>query len=273
MPTIHHMTIDGSQIGYKVHGTDPVLPYLVFVHGYALSSTGAVYAELLARLSRGFNVVAFDFRGHGASASATSPWSFDRVADDLAYFAKELGLSNALFVGHSTGGLIGLVTAARYPGLFAGYGLLATAPAVAGRSLPPEAVPTFELYGRDRTVMETVFTQMYLRPTEVMSAALDDVGLIEPGVHRSFLEHFAEFRFTDHLAEVRDPVMLINGARDVVVLPSDQHETAQGIPRCKEVTFSTEGHMLPVEAPDLVAQELELFWCQNSVLLATGQPS
>ncbi|QNP46889.1 alpha/beta fold hydrolase [Sphingomonas sediminicola] len=119
--------------------------------------------------------------GHGASASATSPWSFDRVADDLAYFAKELGLSNALFVGHSTGGLIGLVTAARYPGLFAGYGLLATAPAVAGRSLPPEAVPTFELYGRDRTVMETVFTQMYLRPTEVMSAALDDVGLIEPG--------------------------------------------------------------------------------------------
>ncbi len=44
------------------------------------------------------------------------------------------------------------------------------------------------------------------------------------------------------------------------MLLTEQQRTALALRNCKEVNFMTEGHMLPVEAPDIAAREIIAFW-------------
>lgn len=59
-------------------------------------------------------VVALDFRGHGRSAAAPS-YAFDDYAADVVAVLDALGWGAAVLVGHSLGGYVGALTAARHP--------------------------------------------------------------------------------------------------------------------------------------------------------------
>lgn len=58
---------------------------------------------------------------------------------------------------------------------------------------------------------------------------------------------------TDRLAGISAPVLVLRGAQDVVVPPEAQQATALGLSYCKEVVFSRQGPMLPLEAPAMTA--------------------
>jgi pimeloyl-ACP methyl ester carboxylesterase len=85
---------------------------ILLLHGLmGRASTWWAVAEWLADHGR---VVGLDARGHGRSG-ARGPWTTDRMAADVVDVLTELGPSAVL--GHSMGGLHGLVAAARRPEL------------------------------------------------------------------------------------------------------------------------------------------------------------
>jgi pimeloyl-ACP methyl ester carboxylesterase len=87
-------------------------PPILLLHGLmGRASTWWAAAGWLARHGR---VVGLDARGHGRSG-ARGPWTTDRMAADVADVLADLG--PAVVVGHSMGGLHGLVAAARRPDL------------------------------------------------------------------------------------------------------------------------------------------------------------
>src|SRR5438309_350902 len=91
---------DGTDLFYKDWGTgQPV----VFSHGWPLSSD-AWDAQMLFLGSRGYRVIAHDRRGHGRSAQTWDGNDMDTYADDLAALLDHLNVSDAVLVGHSTGG-------------------------------------------------------------------------------------------------------------------------------------------------------------------------
>ncbi len=256
---IQRFEIDGVALVYRVHGNSGRRP-LVFVHGYAMNGTGPLYRRLLALLSAEFTVYAVDLRGHGAADAAVAGWSLTRLADDIAAFVAALGLADPIYVGHSIGGFTGLYTELRHPRTFAALCLLATAETAGGRDTADEIATTFMAHGRDRDVMRDVFRPMYVSadPAE-LEHAVDAVGLMDAGVHAAFFPDHAGLAIADRLGEIAVPVLLVNGARDVVVSPDGQHRTAMSLRVAKEVTFSGEGHMLPMEAPDAAAREIIAF--------------
>jgi non-heme chloroperoxidase len=93
-------TKDGTEIYYKDWGVgQPV----VFSHGWPLSSD-AWEDAMFAFASNGYRCIAADRRGHGRSSQ---PWfgnDMDHYADDLAELVQHLDLTDAIHIGHSTGG-------------------------------------------------------------------------------------------------------------------------------------------------------------------------
>lgn len=94
------------------HGGRPLL----LIHGF----TGAKedFADHLAGLAdTGWWVVAADNRGHGASdkPSDESAYSFETFADDVIGLVEALGWKTFALLGHSMGGMVAQVVAARMP--------------------------------------------------------------------------------------------------------------------------------------------------------------
>ena len=98
MPTI--TTNDGAQIFYKDWGSGQPM---VFSHGWPLNAD-VWDDQMLFFGTQGYRVIAHDRRGHGRSSQTWDGNDMDTYADDLATVLDQLGVENAVMVGHSTGG-------------------------------------------------------------------------------------------------------------------------------------------------------------------------
>ena len=97
-------------------GTQP----MIFAHGYGCDQT--MWRFVTAAFADDYKLVLFDHVGHGRSdVSAFRPERYaalDGYADDVIAICDELGLRDAVFVGHSVSAMIGLLAAIRRPELF-----------------------------------------------------------------------------------------------------------------------------------------------------------
>ena len=95
-------TEDGVDIFFKDWGPKDAQP-IVFHHGWPLSSDDWD-TQMLFFLAEGYRVVAHDRRGHGRSSQAETGNDMDHYAADASAVAEHLDLTNAVHIGHSTGG-------------------------------------------------------------------------------------------------------------------------------------------------------------------------
>ncbi|WP_213881159.1 alpha/beta fold hydrolase [Pseudomonas sp. dw_358] len=112
MPSI---ITNGIQTHYEMQGSGPAL---VFASG--LGGTGAYWKPQIEAFANDYTVVTYDQRGAGSSEHPAGPYSIGELADDLKALIESLGLVRPLLIGHSTGGAIGQVLAAREPELLSG---------------------------------------------------------------------------------------------------------------------------------------------------------
>jgi non-heme chloroperoxidase len=102
-PSMGYITTDDHvQIFHKDWGPRDAQP-IVFHHGWPLSSDDWD-AQMLFFLAQGYRVVAHDRRGHGRSSQVTEGHDIDHYAADAFAVAEALDLTNAVHIGHSTGG-------------------------------------------------------------------------------------------------------------------------------------------------------------------------
>jgi len=107
---------DGIELAFERQGEGPAI---VLVHGFGSSrvqnwkSTGW-YGGLTGA---GFSIVAMDCRGHGDSGKPHDEafYGHDRMAEDVIEVMQACDLSDALILGYSMGGFIGLRLLAAHP--------------------------------------------------------------------------------------------------------------------------------------------------------------
>lgn len=109
--TEHSIVIGGERIAYLESGSGPIL---VLLHGFTGSKEN--WLALMPHLSSRFRVVAPDLPGWGESSRvAGAAYGYAAQADRLAQWLPHLGNGPVHLVGHSMGGGIAAVLAAREP--------------------------------------------------------------------------------------------------------------------------------------------------------------
>jgi non-heme chloroperoxidase len=224
-------TEDGTRIFYKDLG-DSDAPPIVLCHGWPLSSD-AWDGQIVPLLDAGFRVVAHDRRGHGRSDHTSAGNDMDTYADDLAELMNELGLRDAVMVGHSTGG--GEV--ARYIGR---HGSDRVAKVVLLSAVPPIMVSTDAWPdGTDRSVFDGIRkgvldnrSQFYLdlavpffgmnRPdaklNEGWRLSFWQQGMLGSIVgQHACVREFSEVDYTKDLEAIDVPTLIIHGDDDQIV--------------------------------------------------------
>ncbi|MEO6340108.1 MAG: alpha/beta hydrolase, partial [Caulobacteraceae bacterium] len=93
-------TKDGTEIYFKDWGQGQPI---VFHHGWPLSSDDWD-SQMLFFMAQGYRVIAHDRRGHGRSTQTDLGNDMDTYAADTAELVAHLNLTDAIHVGHSTGG-------------------------------------------------------------------------------------------------------------------------------------------------------------------------
>ena len=117
--------VRGTRLWFDVDGLElvpegPALrerPTVVLLHGGPGSFDHSYFKPDFARLSEAAQVVYLDLRGHGRSDwGDPDDWSFEACADDVRAFCDALGIVGPVVYGHSLGGFVAMLYAARHPG-------------------------------------------------------------------------------------------------------------------------------------------------------------
>ena len=115
-----------GQVHYWVDATDAALPWIVFIPG--LTADHTLFAPQLEHFAGKANVFVWDAPAHGESR----PYPLDFTMDDYACILHDIlqaeGVQRPVYVGQSLGGYVGQVYLELFPGSFAGFISVDSAP-------------------------------------------------------------------------------------------------------------------------------------------------
>lgn len=93
--------------------TGSASPVVIAAHG--ITANGLAWARVAQLLDGQVTLVAPDLRGRAGSRKAPGPYGIRRHADDLVAVLDGLGVTRAVFAGHSMGGYVAALAAVRHP--------------------------------------------------------------------------------------------------------------------------------------------------------------
>lgn len=103
---------------------------MLFAHGFGCDQN--MWRFVAPAFEDRYRIVLFDHVGAGNSDLRAYDYSkyasLDGYADDIVEIGTELGLNNAIFVGHSVSSMIGVIAANKSPALFQSLVLVAPSP-------------------------------------------------------------------------------------------------------------------------------------------------
>jgi len=196
-------------------------PTLVFLHDSLGSiTTWRDFPDRLA-LALGCNALVYDRRGYGASSpfgpEMRSPGYLEDEADVLGRVLEGCGIAEAVLFGHSDGGSIALITAARRPGVVQavvteGAHVFVEERTLAGIRAARETLRTTDL--RER------LWRHHGERTDAVTSAWIDVWL-SPA--------FRGWNIERYLPQIRCPVLALQGSDDEYGTPDQLRAIVAGV--------------------------------------------
>ena len=257
-----YVTVAGERLFYAAFEGDVTRRRnLILVHGAAGSHIH--WPAELRRLTD-VNVYALDLPGHGRSAGRGRA-TLEEYADVVHLFALAAGLQNASVLGHSMGGAIVLLLAARrLPWLerviVAGSGIrLRVDPAILD-GLRPDAGPD-AFAGAVNLICQRAYgpfanRQMVRHGRELLLA-------VDPAVFYADYLACDGFDASEAVQHINRPVLVISAGMDRMTPAQEARDLSRRIPRAQLVEMRDAGHMMIVEKPAEVAQSVSRFLAQN----------
>jgi pimeloyl-ACP methyl ester carboxylesterase len=238
--------------GYSVVGPEHGLP-IVFVHGIRMNR--GMWEPQMTALQDEFRAVAMDLPGHGVCRG--SAFSLELCCEHLARAIREAAGGRALLVGLSMGGYVSMAFGARYPEML--HGLV-----LSGASAQPTG-PWVWAY-RAGGVAAGVLPEGLLSAANAAWLRLQFGPIAEPTICRGFgfrcvadaVGEIAGRDFVTLLAGFQGPVLLLNGARDVL-FGRDLRRFAEATSACEVEILAGAGHLSSLQRPEAFSAAVRRF--------------
>jgi 3-oxoadipate enol-lactonase len=258
------MKIDSNGVHIHVRELgfgDADTPALVFLHYWGGSSR--TWGDVIAALPNRYRSVAPDHRGWGDSDQPARHYALADLADDAQRVIDALALRRFVLIGHSMGGKVAQLLAARRPQGLVGLVLVAPSPPVPLK-LPPEALAAMEdAYVSQASVEASIDSGMLcakrLSPAH-RQQVIEDSLRGGPEARAAWPRHASQEDISREVGSIEVPTTVIAGELDRVdTVATLRDELLPRIPHAQLQVLPGTGHLSPLESPDLVAALIHNF--------------
>lgn len=250
--------VTGGELSATVRPGDQ--PALVFLHYWGGSKR--TWRLVIDRLDPVTAVVAYDHRGWGQSADAPGPYGLSQLAADAQQVIDGLGVDRYLLVGHSMGGKVAQMVAARQPRGLVGLILVAPAPAAPAGMTAQLQELTSHAYDDEQTVLQSIDQMLTHRalPEELRRQIVEDSLSAHAEARLSWPTAGLAEDVSAGVDNIAVPVLILAGEHDLVEPPELLRDHLLPlIPHAAMAVLDDTGHLSPLEAPDQVAAAITEF--------------
>jgi 3-oxoadipate enol-lactonase len=245
MPTAR---INGIDVRYSVSGSGP---WVTLSH--SLACRLEMWDEEVKHLSKYFTVLAYDTRGHGETSAPAIPYTLDMIADDVKGLFDHLAIERSHWIGLSMGGVFGLATVLKYPGIFETLVLADTS-----SKLSAEGIAAFKdrvakvRAGGMETMVEPTLQRWFKDSFRAKSPKL--MERVARWIRNTSADGYIgcsaaipAIDVTHRLGEITVPCMVMVGADDIAMPPVMAQTLDQHLPHSELVVIPDAGHLSNLE--------------------------
>ena len=263
-------TLDGAQLAvWDLQGDGTQAAVVVLPHCWGGSHE--IWLPVTRRLrDRGHRVVLYDQRGHGASTRGTAPLAIETLAHDLAHVLETQDVTDAVLAGHSMGGMTIMSLATHRPEVMKERARAAVLVATSAHDPRAQSFPQAARLASAFIASPVVTRSMrsanghrFVRRAFGVDPLHSHLVLTrdlfagcDPSVRGGWLAAMTEMNLLEGIAAMEVPTTVMVGSRDMLTVPARADAIASSIPQARLVTLPDRGHMLPLEDPDAVADEI-----------------
>jgi 3-carboxy-cis,cis-muconate cycloisomerase len=239
---------------HREHGSGEGAPLLL---GGSLGTTLAMWDPQVETLAARRRVIRFDHRGHGGSPVPAGPYTIAALGADVIALMDRLGLARADYAGVSIGGMVGQWLAVHAPERIGRLIVISSAPDTLNPGAFRERARLVREAGSTEPVADAVvagwFTDGFAAAHPTVVAAHRQMIVDTPvDGYASCCEAVAAHDLGAGLATVRSPALVVAGAQDRAIPPSQGERIAAAIPGARFELLDPGSHLLSVERADAV---------------------
>jgi len=252
-------------------------PVAIIVHG-GPGVDHTSYKPCFAPLSHHLQLVYFDHRGQGRSARGLKEtYTLENNIEDMEALRQYLGLDKIVLIGSSYGGMVSLSYAVRYPQNVSHLIVIATAASsrflqraqaiLAQRGNKEQQAIAVQLWSGtfENEVQLRQFFQvmgsLYSQRNDLKSNSpdSDQTILSVDAINVAFSGFLRNYNILNELYKITSPTLVIAGRYDWICAPEFSEEIAQAIPNANLRIFENSGHLIRVDQPQLLLDEITRF--------------
>jgi pimeloyl-ACP methyl ester carboxylesterase len=264
-------TIESNADGRSINVADISIGYRVVGSGYPLllimgygSTMNLWESALIDKLASHYMVIVFDNRGTGNSTTGTKPFSIEQFCEDTAGFMDALGIGKAHVLGWSMGSLIAQELILRHPSkvnkliLYSTYcneGMFPPNPEIIQQLTDMTGTPE----ERGMRFIGTLFPGIWLQNNgqRIGEIFFRPLGNLPEATLQQQSMAIDEWNGSEgRLGEIHNPVLLITGTEDCLVLPQNSHFMHAKIPNAQLDLIEKGGHGLMFQYPVIFCEKV-----------------
>lgn len=260
---------NGIQISYDDTEFGSSKRPLVFLHGHGFDRSMWDYQRQALRGSN--RIITYDLRGHGRSEKPATGYGLEDEIKDLGDLLDVVKAPKAHLIGLSRGGRVALGFAATHPGrvasiitMGAGYDMVRHAPDFAEQNaqivatLKAEGLRAAKAYRMGLPIFAPAVAK------EEVSVRMDHLTLSYTGAHWLDENPPTDPSLVDMVSAITAPALIMVGDQDLPGFQACADELAEKIPGAEKRIVPGVGHMMNLEAPEIITEAVGSFVAKAS---------